>query len=58
MPKSFCRFGPVEDPKVVIYVVVENPGDNKGVHGATHAAPVFREVAEKTLQYMNVATSK
>lgn len=53
---SFVGFGPVENPRVVVYVGVENPADGKGVHGSYHAAPVFREVAEKTLQYLKVAT--
>ena len=51
---SFAGFGPVENPRVVIYVGVENPTDGTGVHGSTHAAPVFREVAEKSLQYLKV----
>jgi cell division protein FtsI/penicillin-binding protein 2 len=54
---SFVGFGPVENPRVVVYVGVENPTDGQGVHGAYHAAPVFREVAEKTLQYLKVATN-
>ncbi len=53
---SFVGFGPVDNPRVVIYVGVENPTDGGGVHGSYHAAPVFREVAEKTLQYLKVAT--
>jgi beta-lactamase regulating signal transducer with metallopeptidase domain len=51
---SFVGFGPVDNPRVVIYVVVENPTDMKGVHGSSHAAPVFKEVAEKSLQYLGV----
>ena len=51
---SFVGFAPADSPRVVIYVVVENPTDLKGVHGAYHAAPVFKEVAEKTLQYLKV----
>jgi|GEM_PF-3772365 len=54
---SFVGFGPVENPRVVVYVGVENPTDGKGVHGSYHAAPVFREVAEKTLQFLKVATN-
>lgn len=54
---SFVGFGPVENPRVVVYVGLENPTDGKGVHGAYHAAPIFREVAEKTLQHLKVATN-
>ncbi len=51
---SFVGFGPVEKPRIVVYVAIENPNDGKGVHGAYHAAPIFREVAEKTLKHLNV----
>ncbi len=51
---AFVGFGPVEDPRVVIHVGILNPTDSKGAHGASHAAPVFREVAERTLQYFKV----
>jgi hypothetical protein len=39
-----------------VYVALENPTDVKGVHGSVHAAPLFKEVAEKTLQYFKVPT--
>lgn len=55
---SFVGFGPVENPQVVVYVGVENPSDGTGVHGASHAAPTFREVAEQTLQYLKVPVQK
>jgi beta-lactamase regulating signal transducer with metallopeptidase domain len=51
---AFAGFAPVEAPRVVIYVGVENPTDKKGAFGSYHAAPVFKEVAEKTLQYLKV----
>jgi len=54
---AFAGFGPVEDPRVVVFAVVENPNDQKGVHGSTHAAPLFTEVAEKTLAYLKVPES-
>ncbi len=49
---SFMGFVPAYDPKLVIAVVVRRP---QGSHwGATVAAPVFREIGEKALWYMNV----
>ena len=55
---SFAGFAPTENPRIVIYVGVENPTDKKGAYGAYHAAPVFTEVAEKTLAYLDVPQSK
>jgi cell division protein FtsI (penicillin-binding protein 3) len=49
---SFVGFAPLEDPDVVVVVVVDEP---KGKHyGGTVAGPVFKEVASRTLQYMGV----
>lgn len=44
---SFVGVGPVEDPGLAILVTVEKPKGS--THGATVAAPVFREVAETAL---------
>ncbi|MGC8863812.1 MAG: peptidoglycan D,D-transpeptidase FtsI family protein, partial [Armatimonadota bacterium] len=49
---SFIGFAPAYNPRLVIAVVVNRP---KGSHyGATVAAPVFREIAEKALWYYRV----
>ncbi|MCX8053900.1 MAG: penicillin-binding transpeptidase domain-containing protein, partial [Armatimonadetes bacterium] len=49
---SFIGFAPATKPRFVIAVVVNRP---KGSHyGATVAAPVFREIAEKALWYYRV----
>ena len=43
-------------PRVVILVMIDNP---KGIHwGGVVAAPVFREIAKKSLRYLNVPSSK
>lgn len=53
---SFIGFVPAEHPRFVIAVVVNRP---KGSHfGATVAAPAFREIAEKALQYYRVPSSQ
>ena len=45
-------FAPANRPRLVIAVVVNRP---QGSHyGATVAAPVFREIAEKALWYYKV----
>jgi cell division protein FtsI (penicillin-binding protein 3) len=50
---SFVGFAPVENPSVVIIVVMDEP---KGLyHGGDVAAPVFREIAEQILPEMDVA---
>jgi cell division protein FtsI (penicillin-binding protein 3) len=49
---SFVGFAPVENPAVVIIVVIDEPA---GVyHGGDIAAPVFREIAEQILPDLNV----
>jgi stage V sporulation protein D (sporulation-specific penicillin-binding protein) len=53
---SFMGFAPARNARLVIAVAVFRP---KGSHwGATVAAPVFREIAEKSLWYMKVPTEK
>jgi cell division protein FtsI (penicillin-binding protein 3) len=50
---SFVGFAPVENPSVVIIVVIDEPLG--AYHGGDVAAPVFREIAEQILPEMNVA---
>ena len=54
---SFAGFSPVSDPHLVIYVVIDEPG-NKPYYGGTWAAPVFKEINEQSLKYLNVAPDK
>jgi cell division protein FtsI/penicillin-binding protein 2 len=49
---SFVGFLPISDPRVVILVAVDEPQSSH--HGATVAAPVFQEVAKKTMWHMGV----
>jgi cell division protein FtsI (penicillin-binding protein 3) len=49
---SFVGFVPAKNPAFVLIVVVWKP---KGVHyGGVVAAPAFREIAEKSLTYLNI----
>jgi cell division protein FtsI (penicillin-binding protein 3) len=50
---SFVGFAPVEAPAVVIIVVLDEPSGS--YYGGTVAAPVFREIAEQVLPYLDVA---
>jgi cell division protein FtsI (penicillin-binding protein 3) len=50
---SFVGFAPVNNPQVVIIVVIDEPGG--AYHGGDVAAPVFREVAEQILPHLGVS---
>jgi cell division protein FtsI (penicillin-binding protein 3) len=49
---SFVGFAPVNNPAVVIIVVIDEPGG--AYHGGDVAAPVFRQIAEQILPGMGV----
>ena len=49
---SFVGFAPVNNPSVVIIVVIDEPAG--AYHGGDVAAPVFREIAEQILPDLNV----
>lgn len=51
---SFVGFAPVADPHLVIYVMIDEPGE-KHYYGGDAAAPVFAHLAERSLKYLNVA---
>jgi cell division protein FtsI (penicillin-binding protein 3) len=53
---SFVGFTPVEDPRLTIVVVVDEPQTE--YYGGTVAAPVFREIAQSALGYLNVRPSE
>jgi len=49
---SFVGIAPVQNPHIVVLVVVDEP---TGEHyGGTVAAPAFQKIAHETLQYLNV----
>ncbi len=50
---SFIGVAPIEDPRIVVAVVVDAPfSDNTGGRAA---APAFAEIVERTLHQMGVA---
>ena len=53
---SFIGFLPAHDPKVVIYVAIDNP---KGItaYGGTVAAPIFRNIALDAITALNIEPS-
>jgi cell division protein FtsI (penicillin-binding protein 3) len=54
---SFAGFTPVADPYLAIFVVIDEPG-LKPAYGGLWAAPVFSDIAERSLRYLNVAPDK
>jgi cell division protein FtsI (penicillin-binding protein 3) len=53
---SFVGFAPVENPKISVLVVVDEP--QKEHYGSSVAAPAFKTIAQKTLDYMNIAPKR
>ncbi len=49
---SFIGWGPVDDPKFMIYVWLEKP--SASIWGSDTAAPVFAEIAQKTVILLNI----
>jgi cell division protein FtsI (penicillin-binding protein 3) len=54
---SFAGFAPVEDPHIVVFVVVDEPVKTP-YYGSLWAAPAFSEIVDRTLKYLNVAHDK
>ena len=49
---SFVGFAPADEPRVAVLVVIDEP---KGqIYGGAVAAPVFKKIAQSTLNYLNV----
>lgn len=54
---SFIGYAPVNDPKIALIVVVDDPQDY--YQGGGFVAPVmFKEIVSKSLRYMNVPTTE
>ncbi|SET63925.1 penicillin-binding protein 2B [Paenibacillus sp. NFR01] len=49
---SFIGYAPVNDPKIAMIVIVDEPQGGEG--GGAVAAPIFKEIASQALQYMGV----
>jgi len=49
---TFIGFAPVEDPKIVICVFVDEP--RPVYYGGTVSAPVFKQIADETLKYLEL----
>jgi cell division protein FtsI/penicillin-binding protein 2 len=51
---SFVGFLPADDPEICIYIVLDEPDTRKGYYGGQIAAPIFKQIAERTANYLNV----
>ena len=49
---SFIGWGPMDDPQFMIYVWLESP--SASIWGSETAAPVFAQVAQKTILMLNI----
>jgi len=50
---SFVGFTPADHPQIAILVVIDEPKEI--YYGGAVAAPVFKDIAQQTLNYLNVA---
>jgi len=55
---SFGGFAPVDDPKIALIVIVDDPKIESYTQGSEVVAPVFREIMEKSLRYLGVETER
>ena len=51
---SFVGFAPALNPHLVAYIIIDEP-HKKPYYGGTWAAPVFKDIMEKSLKYLNIA---
>lgn len=50
---SFIGFAPLDDPEVVVYVIVDEPGDPDSAHSPS-AKVIFKNIMTEILPYLNV----
>jgi cell division protein FtsI/penicillin-binding protein 2 len=51
---SFIGFFPADNPEVCISVVLDHPDPAEGYYGGAVAGPVFKNIAERTAQYLAI----
>jgi len=51
---SFLGFFPADNPELCISVVLDEPDLHKGYYGGQIAAPIFRQIAERAANYLNI----
>ena len=53
---TFAGFGPVDDPRFVMVVKLEHP--RAAIYAADTAAPIFGDIAEFMLDYLEIAPTR
>lgn len=53
---SFIGFGPVEDPKFVVLVAIDDQS-NGSIYGGQIAAPVFKDIMSQLVRYYQISPS-
>jgi cell division protein FtsI/penicillin-binding protein 2 len=51
---SFIGFFPADNPDLCIAVSIDEPNVRSGYYGAQTAAPVFKRIAERTANFLNI----
>ncbi|MTI49048.1 peptidoglycan D,D-transpeptidase FtsI family protein [Sporosalibacterium faouarense] len=51
---SFIGVAPVNDPKIVVLVIVDEPDKEVDIHGGQVAAPIAGKLIEETLNYLDI----
>lgn len=51
---SFIGFAPSYNPKLIVYVAVDEPDLEIPYYGSTIAAPIFKEIMQNSLRYLKV----
>lgn len=54
---SFISIAPVEDPEIVLLVVIYNPASFENVYGSRIAAPIVSKMLSEILPYMGIASN-
>lgn len=52
---SFIGAAPLDDPKLIVLCVIDDPDKKKGHFGGSIAGPVVRDVLDASLEYLGVA---
>lgn len=53
---SFVGFAPVKDPVITVCVMIDTP--RNGYFGGTVSAPVFKQICEASLRYLDIGQEK
>jgi len=51
---SFIGFFPADNPELCISIMLDEPDLRRGYYGGQIAAPIFRQIAERAANYLNI----